>query len=437
MSYTYAQRKKAPGATAIAPRESAAQTRMAALESGAIKPGAAELGHRVDLPEAMRARMEAAFGADLSAVRLYESEAVADAGAKAVTQGSNIAFAPGKLDFVSSGGRALLGHELSHVVTQQRGEVTGGGFLNDRALEARADREGAMAARGESVYGGAAAPLSAASAAPAAGPMQAMKDKKMNDKEKAELDRLEEQREEFKGTDNYDQEQEDRYNELNHKAMDEVYRGAKWGLGKRMKNWFSNWKRTGLSNRRKNIQARMNAEMNSLVSLDDEDEEKLPPNPVPDGGAPSQNANVTGSMKARMNSEPVKQNSKEENDTLLEMLRRDNAALEQQQKEEGLDFDAFNQIDLQQFMNDLPQDGSQQEAFVKKLQAVLKGGGGKQPPADAPIGAPQSAPEAAPMDVQRQIAPEPQGGNTIVRSRRKRKHRNMLRKKKQKRKAEA
>jgi hypothetical protein len=46
-------------------------------------------------------------------VKLYESQAVADAGARAVTQGSKIAFAPGMLDFTSYGGQALLGHELS------------------------------------------------------------------------------------------------------------------------------------------------------------------------------------------------------------------------------------------------------------------------------------------------------------------------------------
>ena len=99
---------------------------------------------------------------------------VADAGAEAVAQGSRIAFAPGKLDFASASGQALLGHELSHVVSQAREEVSGSGFLNDAALEARADREGAMAAAGEQVYAG---PVTAAlsSAAPAAGPMQASK----------------------------------------------------------------------------------------------------------------------------------------------------------------------------------------------------------------------------------------------------------------------
>ncbi len=55
-----------------------------------------------------------------------------------LSRGSSIAFAPGMLDFSSYGGQALLGHEISHVVSQARGEVTGGGFLNDQALEARA-----------------------------------------------------------------------------------------------------------------------------------------------------------------------------------------------------------------------------------------------------------------------------------------------------------
>ena len=182
MSYTYAQRRRAGGAPAQAPAAES-PARMDALRSGAVKPTAAEMGHRVDLPQQMRSRMESSFGADLSAVKLYESRTVADAGAEAVTQGNNIAFAPGKLDFASRGGQELLGHELSHVVSQQRGEVTGGGFLNDHALEARADREGARAAAGEQVYGGAVAPLSGASAVSAAGPMQARKEDKDNDRD--------------------------------------------------------------------------------------------------------------------------------------------------------------------------------------------------------------------------------------------------------------
>ena len=171
MSYTYKNRKRTdesiPESTAGAARSS-----MELLRSGAVQPTQEQMGHRVDLPDVMREKMENAFGADLSAVKLYESQAVADAGANAIAQGSNIAFAPGMLDFNSFGGQSLLGHEISHVVSQARGEVNGRGFLNDHALESRADREGAMAAAGQQI----AAPTSAmsgVSAAGAAGPMQA------------------------------------------------------------------------------------------------------------------------------------------------------------------------------------------------------------------------------------------------------------------------
>ena len=171
MSYTYKQKKQA----SPAPKEGVpSSASSAAPEHRALLSEHEQLGHRVDLPEAIREKMENAFGADLSAVRLYESQAVEDAGANAVTQGNNIAFAPGMLDFSSYGVQALLGHELSHVVSHARGEVTGSGFLNDHALEARADREGAMAAAGQTVQMPYAA-MSPVSAAPAAGPMQASK----------------------------------------------------------------------------------------------------------------------------------------------------------------------------------------------------------------------------------------------------------------------
>ena len=174
MGYEYANRKRAQQA----PQQETdpAAPSLDALRSGAALPTAEQMGRRVDLPDAMRAKMETAFGADLSAVKLYESEAVGEAGANAVARGADIAFAPGMLDFTSFGGQALLGHELSHVVSQARGEVAGGGFLNDHALEARADREGAMAAAGQQIAVPSAA-MSSVTAAPAAGPMQAKKEK--------------------------------------------------------------------------------------------------------------------------------------------------------------------------------------------------------------------------------------------------------------------
>ena len=178
MGYTHAKRNRqtAPTETGVQEQNPAQGPNLDALRAGLAQPTAEQKCRRVDLPDAMRAKMEASFGADLSAVKLYESEAVADAGAQAVTRGSEIAFAPGMLDSSSFGGQALLGHELSHVVSQRSGEVTGGGFLHDAALEARADREGAMAAAGQQIAMPAAA-MSAVTAAPAAGPMQAKKNK--------------------------------------------------------------------------------------------------------------------------------------------------------------------------------------------------------------------------------------------------------------------
>ena len=182
MSYTYSQQKK----------KNRKPSNPEPLSGGMMEsalPNSAQLetpGHRVDMPVVMREKMEGAFGMDLTAVKLYENKAVGEAGAEAVTQGSKIAFAPGKLDFSSLHGQALLGHEISHVASQAKGEVKGSGLVNDSALEARADCEGLMAARGESItqgYGGAAAPLSSSSAASAAGPMQAKSGKKKREEE--------------------------------------------------------------------------------------------------------------------------------------------------------------------------------------------------------------------------------------------------------------
>ena len=222
MSYTYAERKKAEPAGRQAEERSVSGRSMSSLLSGARMPGREELGRRVDLSEAIRAKMESSFGADLSGVRLYESRSVADAGAEAVAQGNNIVFAPGNTDFSSRKGQQLLGHELSHVMSQARGEVTGRGFLNSSALEARADREGAMAAAGEQVYGGAAAPLSAASAAPAAGPMQASK-RTAPEKKASKLAAMAEEVEDMKhmDTSEYSDKKRKKYQEkLNKKYMD-------------------------------------------------------------------------------------------------------------------------------------------------------------------------------------------------------------------------
>ena len=130
MSYTYAQTKKKNSKKADAEP-------FAGFGKESSLPNSAQLenlGHQVDMPVVMREKMEGAFGMDLSGVKLYENRAVGEAGAEAVAQGNKIAFAPGKLDFSSIQGQALLGHEISHVASQARGEVKGSGLVNDSAL---------------------------------------------------------------------------------------------------------------------------------------------------------------------------------------------------------------------------------------------------------------------------------------------------------------
>ncbi len=188
MSQTYQARRRARDVPAAKEYQTSVPgPSMGELAAGAM-PSTEQMGRRVELPDAIREKMEASFGADFSGVKLYESQTVADAGAEAMTMGSNVAFAPGQLDLVSTSGQALLGHELSHVVSQARGESAGRGFLADAGLEAQADRQGALAAQGESVYTGPVAPLSASAVpASAAGPMQAAKQSTVEAEKEAAL----------------------------------------------------------------------------------------------------------------------------------------------------------------------------------------------------------------------------------------------------------
>ncbi len=183
--HTYQKRNHIPASHPAAQ----AKTPSPSVEMAHLSLSSGDLGQRIDLPGEIQSKMERAFGMDLSGVRLYRSQAVDDAGAHAVAQGSRIAFAPDHTDFSSPQGQALLGHELSHIVSQARGEAHGLGFLSDPALEAQADREGAMAARGEFVGPAALATgsLSPATALSASGPMQAdlkTEEEKKKDEEK-------------------------------------------------------------------------------------------------------------------------------------------------------------------------------------------------------------------------------------------------------------
>ena len=137
----------------------------------------ASLGTGKAMPEPVQAKMEKNLGADFSGVRLYESPLVAQGGAEAAASGNKVAFAPGKLNLNSPSGLELLGHELSHVASQARGEVSGHGLVQDAALEHRADADGAKAMHAfDPVSGGELTPMSTGPAPGfSAGPVQAKK----------------------------------------------------------------------------------------------------------------------------------------------------------------------------------------------------------------------------------------------------------------------
>lgn len=113
------------------------------------------------LPAVVQAKMERAFSADFSDVRVHEGGQAAAVGAVAYAQGSELHFQPGAYDPHSASGQELLGHELAHVVQQREGRVSAGPqgkdapINRDPSLEAEADALGAAAARGEIVRSGA------------------------------------------------------------------------------------------------------------------------------------------------------------------------------------------------------------------------------------------------------------------------------------------
>jgi uncharacterized protein DUF4157 len=71
-------------------------------------------------------------------------------GAVAFTTGSDLYFAPGQFQPDTIKGQQLIGHELAHVIQQRQGRVRtpghGMAVVQDRALEAEADRMGMRAA---------------------------------------------------------------------------------------------------------------------------------------------------------------------------------------------------------------------------------------------------------------------------------------------------
>ncbi|HEU4387913.1 MAG TPA: DUF4157 domain-containing protein [Blastocatellia bacterium] len=103
------------------------------------------------IPDKVRTKMEAAFGADFSDVRVHVGREASSIGAIAYTWGTNVHFAPGQYNPWTIQGQKLLGHELWHVVQQKSGRVSnpfgnGVAVVQDHTLEAEADRMGVKAA---------------------------------------------------------------------------------------------------------------------------------------------------------------------------------------------------------------------------------------------------------------------------------------------------
>ena len=147
-----ADRSAEPGARPAADRAARARRLQQSVGNGATAVLLARGGRA--LADDTRLSMEQSFGHSFADVRVHEDGVAESAGAEAVTQGSDIHFARGQFAPGSSDGKALLAHELTHVV-QQAGSATPASATprEEQALEARAEEVGERVARGESVRG--------------------------------------------------------------------------------------------------------------------------------------------------------------------------------------------------------------------------------------------------------------------------------------------
>lgn len=148
------QRRTAPGRPAPAHGKSPVVQRHSAPGSESFEVDAVRLGlgrgGGSPLPQTVLAKMEAAFDADFSSVRVHVGPQASRIGAVAFTMGNDLYFAPGQYQPNSIQGQQLIGHELAHVIQQRQGRVRASGsgvsVVQDRALEAEADRLGMRAA---------------------------------------------------------------------------------------------------------------------------------------------------------------------------------------------------------------------------------------------------------------------------------------------------
>lgn len=111
--------RKASGAPAPAARPSSHDSATLEAAPPAIAGG---LGEAFAAPSEIRARTEAATGADLSGVRMHTGAAAAaeaeGLGARAFTLGQDIHFGPGEYRPGTTDGDHLIAHELTHTIQQ-------------------------------------------------------------------------------------------------------------------------------------------------------------------------------------------------------------------------------------------------------------------------------------------------------------------------------
>ncbi|MDL2232080.1 DUF4157 domain-containing protein [Ruminococcaceae bacterium OttesenSCG-928-L11] len=125
----------------------------------------------IELPGEIRQKMEGSFRADFSGLKLFESPEIGAKGFNALTQGNQVGFDTGAFSPGSREGQELLGHELSHVVSQAKGHMpkaAAGAAVQDPSFESRADAEGARAAMGKEVGSGPAISTASAFSSPVA-----------------------------------------------------------------------------------------------------------------------------------------------------------------------------------------------------------------------------------------------------------------------------
>lgn len=149
MSQTYMTHQRRPAEvseavkTAAPPAADMAGGAMLQRSLDAIRNVEPHAGRRLNLDEAMAARMQQQFGIRMDQVELRESSQAADMDARAFAKGNVVQFAPGQFQPDTEQGRHLIEHELSHVAQQARGgvraDVPGLNVNANEGLEHQAD----------------------------------------------------------------------------------------------------------------------------------------------------------------------------------------------------------------------------------------------------------------------------------------------------------